>query len=54
MPILPEFQAAIDELNASVAAVQALRAAAPSPQDLTDTQVAVQAAADAMKAAAGQ
>lgn len=57
MPIIPEFQAAIDSLNAAVADVQALKSAAssaPAAQDLTDTAAAVQAAADAVKAATGQ
>lgn len=57
MPVLPEFQSALDELNASVAAIQALKLSvdsAVSAQDVADTQAAVQAAADAVKAAAGQ
>lgn len=57
MPVLPEFQTALDELNASVSAIQALKLSvegAVSAQDVADTQAAVQAAADAVKAAAGQ
>lgn len=59
MPILPEFQAAIDELNAAAAGIAALKAAvdaasgAPSTQDVADTLAAVQAAADGVKTAVG-
>ena len=56
MPVIPSFQPLIDELNATVTAVTALKAElanAPAAQDLTDTQAALQAAADALKTAAG-
>jgi hypothetical protein len=60
MPVIPSFQSVIDELNSVATAVTALKAqadaatGAPSAQDVADTQAALQGAADAVKAAAGQ
>lgn len=59
MPVLPEFQSALDELNATVASISALKASvdavagSPTPQDIADTVAAVQTTADAVKAAVG-
>lgn len=60
MPVIPEFQAPIDELNASAAAIAAVvadlkaqAANAPAQGDISDTLAAVQAGADAVKAAVG-
>lgn len=53
MAVLAAFQPVLDELNASIAAVQALKDGAVSAQDVADTQAAVQTAADSLKAAVG-
>lgn len=58
--VLTEFQSVLDQLNALVAPVTTLKAAAdagstgPQPQDITDTVAALQTAVNAVASAAGQ
>ena len=55
MPVDSRVQASLDEIAASIAAIKpdANPALAQAAQDATDTAAAVQAAADAVKAAVG-
>lgn len=52
MAVLAAFQPAIDELNATAAALTAAAGTIATAQDVTDSVAAVQTAADAVKAAA--
>lgn len=61
MPVLSQFQPAIDELNAAaqsigqvVSDLKSQVINAPSAEDINDTLAAVQAGADAVKAAVAQ